>query len=160
MGCQIKPRSGRNLTQAVALRPDHLSLYALTLEHGTPMEKWVRRGLLSEPDQDSAAEMYEFSMDYLGRRDISNMRYPTGQEGDQGICEALPPQPAILAEPAVSGSRSRSAWVCQWSARSQRACAGQIYSPLQEGMGELRISKNTFYCQPRIDEKGMKWLKQ
>lgn len=57
-----------NLTQAVALRPDHLSLYALTLEHGTPMEKWVRRGLLSEPDQDSAAEMYEFSMDYLSRQ--------------------------------------------------------------------------------------------
>jgi oxygen-independent coproporphyrinogen III oxidase len=55
----------KNLMQAINLRPDHLSLYALTLEHGTPMEKWVRRGLLSQPDQDRAAEMYEFSMDYL-----------------------------------------------------------------------------------------------
>jgi len=28
----------RNLSLAVQLQPDHLSLYALTLEHGTPME--------------------------------------------------------------------------------------------------------------------------
>ena len=78
----------KNLTQAVALRPDHLSLYALTLEHGTPMEKWVRRGLLSEPDQDSAAEMYEFSMDYLSGQgyiqyEISNW----AGEDDQGIAK-------------------------------------------------------------------------
>ena len=36
-----------NLSQALRLRPDHLSLYALTLEHGTPMEGWVMRGLLN-----------------------------------------------------------------------------------------------------------------
>jgi oxygen-independent coproporphyrinogen-3 oxidase len=54
-----------NLKQAVQLHPDHLSLYALTLEHGTPMENWVRRGLVSQPDEDSAADMYEYSMDCL-----------------------------------------------------------------------------------------------
>jgi oxygen-independent coproporphyrinogen-3 oxidase len=55
-----------NLMQAVRLNSDHLSLYALTLEHGTPMEHWVSRGLLTQPDQDIAADMYEYSMDYLG----------------------------------------------------------------------------------------------
>jgi oxygen-independent coproporphyrinogen-3 oxidase len=50
-----------SLDLALVLHPEHLSLYALTLEHGTPMEKWVQRGLLPEPDPDLAAEMYELA---------------------------------------------------------------------------------------------------
>ena len=57
-----------NLTLALNLSPQHLSLYALTLEHGTPMEKWVSRGLLSEPDPDLAADMYEWSSGQLLRQ--------------------------------------------------------------------------------------------
>jgi oxygen-independent coproporphyrinogen-3 oxidase len=49
------------LDQAISLSPDHFSLYALTLEHGTPMAHWVDRGLLDEPDPDLAAEMYEWA---------------------------------------------------------------------------------------------------
>lgn len=47
------------LERTLLLRPDHLSLYALTLEHGTPMQNWVNRGLLPAPDDDLAADMYE-----------------------------------------------------------------------------------------------------
>ena len=54
-----------NLSLALQLEPDHLSLYALSLEHGTPMKHWVDRGLLPEPDPDVAAEMYEYSIDIL-----------------------------------------------------------------------------------------------
>ena len=50
-----------NLDMALELYPEHLSLYALTLEHGTPMAHWVKRGLLAEPDPDLAAEMYEWT---------------------------------------------------------------------------------------------------
>ncbi len=42
------------------LKPEHLSAYALTLEHGTPFERWIARGLLSAPDPDLAAGMYEW----------------------------------------------------------------------------------------------------
>lgn len=55
----------QSLKLAVDLQPEHLSLYALTLEHGTPMQKWVDRGLLSDPDADLAAEMYEWAGEYL-----------------------------------------------------------------------------------------------
>jgi len=55
----------RNLAAAVSLETEHLSLYSLTLENGTPMEHWVERGLINEPDSDLAADMYEYSMDYL-----------------------------------------------------------------------------------------------
>jgi oxygen-independent coproporphyrinogen III oxidase len=53
------------LEKALALQPDHFSLYALTLEHGTPLQHWVGRGMVPEPEQDLAAEMYELSAERL-----------------------------------------------------------------------------------------------
>ncbi len=43
------------------LHPEHLSLYALTLEHGTPFGRWAARGLMPLPDPDAAAEMYAWA---------------------------------------------------------------------------------------------------
>jgi len=43
------------------LHPEHISAYALTLEHGTPFGRWSARGLLPIPDPDLAAEMYEWA---------------------------------------------------------------------------------------------------
>lgn len=55
------------LLQALDLAPEHLSLYALTLESGTPMQSRVAAGMLPEPDPDAAADMYEWARDELGR---------------------------------------------------------------------------------------------
>jgi oxygen-independent coproporphyrinogen-3 oxidase len=49
----------------LALHPEHLSLYALTVEHGTPFGRWVQRGLISMPDPDAAADMYEWAGEAL-----------------------------------------------------------------------------------------------
>jgi len=43
------------------LHPEHISAYALTLEHGTPFGRWASKGLLPLPDPDLAAEMYEWA---------------------------------------------------------------------------------------------------
>jgi oxygen-independent coproporphyrinogen-3 oxidase len=43
------------------LHPEHISAYALTLEHGTPFGRWSAKGLLPLPDPDLAAEMYEWA---------------------------------------------------------------------------------------------------
>ncbi len=56
-----------SLDQALNLAPEHFSLYALTLEKGTPMHNWASRGRISEPDPDLAAEMYELACDKLSR---------------------------------------------------------------------------------------------
>ena len=55
----------RTLRMALSLLPEHLSLYALTLEHGTPLEHWVSRGLVLTPDDDLAADMYDFAAETL-----------------------------------------------------------------------------------------------
>ncbi len=69
------------LNQMIALQPDHVSLYALGLEEGTPMKAWVERGRLPEPDDDLAADMYNLATDRLGvmgyaQYEISNWAKP------------------------------------------------------------------------------------
>jgi len=54
-----------SLRRVLDLHPEHLSLYALTLEHGTPFGRWAARGFLPLPDPDLAAEMYEWAGEYL-----------------------------------------------------------------------------------------------
>jgi oxygen-independent coproporphyrinogen-3 oxidase len=35
---------------ALALAPEHLSLYCLTIEPGTPMQRWLNNGRISAPE--------------------------------------------------------------------------------------------------------------
>ena len=51
----------QSLAAAVALQPEHLSLYGLTIDEGTAFKKRVEKGLLPEPDEDLAADMYELA---------------------------------------------------------------------------------------------------
>ena len=59
--------------RTIALAPEHLSLYALTLEEGTPLRRWVIDGRLPEPDPDLAADMYDFARAAL--RDAGYQHY-------------------------------------------------------------------------------------
>ncbi|MGD0709174.1 MAG: radical SAM family heme chaperone HemW [Anaerolineaceae bacterium] len=51
----------RTLALATNLNVEHLSLYALTIEEGTPLGRWVSQGAVSIPDDDLAADMYEWA---------------------------------------------------------------------------------------------------
>ncbi len=53
------------LKQALALAPEHLSLYALKVEEGTGLEHQIRRGKYPMPDDDAAADMYELAEEML-----------------------------------------------------------------------------------------------
>ena len=57
--------------RVLELQPEHISAYALTLEHGTPFGRWSQRGLIPIPDPDLAADMYEWTMDYLQQSDYA-----------------------------------------------------------------------------------------
>jgi len=56
------------LDQITSLQPEHLSLYGLTIEEGTPLEKLINEGSVPMPDEDLAAEMYEMAMAVLEGR--------------------------------------------------------------------------------------------
>ena len=51
----------RDLDMALALRPNHLSLYGLTVEPRTPLDRWISRGATHAPDEERYAEEYLFA---------------------------------------------------------------------------------------------------
>ena len=75
--------------QVVALAPEHLSLYSLTLEEGTPLRRWVQQGRLPEPDPDLAADMYDHARAALAAAgyhhyEISNWTLP-GRDSEHNL---------------------------------------------------------------------------
>ena len=57
----------RVLAEVIALGSEHLSLYSLTVEPGTPLGDAVVSGLEAPPDPDAAADEYEAATDILER---------------------------------------------------------------------------------------------
>jgi oxygen-independent coproporphyrinogen-3 oxidase len=78
---QPMERWGRSVEEALAFAPEHLSLYALTVEEGTPLARNVARGRTPAPDPDAQADQYEWTQERLKRAgyehyEISNWARP------------------------------------------------------------------------------------
>jgi oxygen-independent coproporphyrinogen-3 oxidase len=56
-----------DLDRLLELRPEHVSLYGLTIEPETEFGRRHARGLLAAPEDDLAADMYEGALDTLER---------------------------------------------------------------------------------------------
>jgi putative oxygen-independent coproporphyrinogen III oxidase len=54
------------LTEALALGPEHVSAYQLTLEAGTAFDRAVQRGRWAPPEADDAGALFETTDDVLG----------------------------------------------------------------------------------------------
>ena len=54
-----------HLRRALDTAPDHVSLYALMVEEGTPLATLVARGTWGVPDEDCVTEMYEAALPVL-----------------------------------------------------------------------------------------------
>lgn len=72
------------LARITDLSPQHISLYGLTLEEGTPLQLWVNQGKLPAPDPDISADMYHRAEDVLSdagyaHYEISNWSLPNYQ---------------------------------------------------------------------------------
>ncbi|MDI6817239.1 MAG: radical SAM family heme chaperone HemW [Actinomycetota bacterium] len=53
------------LEQAIALDPEHLSCYGLTIEPGTALERAIDASVVASPDEDLQADMLLYTMDSL-----------------------------------------------------------------------------------------------
>jgi oxygen-independent coproporphyrinogen-3 oxidase len=53
----------QNLTEALKLNPEHLSLYLLEIHEGTPLAEQIRSRRQPAPDEDLAAAMYEMMIE-------------------------------------------------------------------------------------------------
>ena len=75
-----------NLSEALAIRPEHLSLYLLEVKEGTQLYGQIKRGLRPRPDDDLTAEMYRMICDATEKAgyehyEISN--FARAGEGEQ-----------------------------------------------------------------------------
>ena len=71
----------RNIDEALAMRPEHLSFYLLEVHEGTPLANHIRTGLQPQPDEELAAAMYELMLDQADAAgyihyEISNLSLP------------------------------------------------------------------------------------
>ncbi|MFC1909853.1 radical SAM family heme chaperone HemW [Chloroflexota bacterium] len=69
------------LSKSIELRPEHISLYALTLEKDSPMQHGIDEGIIPAIDDDLSAEEYEMAEDMLSasgycQYEISNWSRP------------------------------------------------------------------------------------
>jgi oxygen-independent coproporphyrinogen-3 oxidase len=76
----------KTLEEVLQLDPTHLSLYGLSLEHGTPLAERVLRGEVPAPSDDTAACMYELAERLLAQAgffhyEISNWAALNRQRG-------------------------------------------------------------------------------
>jgi oxygen-independent coproporphyrinogen-3 oxidase len=120
------------LEQAIALEPDHLSLYALTVEEGTKLAYDVAQGRVPEPDPDAQAEMYEWATDRLDRAgyrqyEISNWARP-GQECRHNLVYWRNGEWLGLGAGAHSHWRGNGEWEMGTAASYRFA---NVYSPRQ-----------------------------
>lgn len=70
-----------NIRQAIALNPEHISAYALTIEEKTPFGRWAAKGKLSAVEDDTAASQLILLIDALEREgyehyEVSNFAKP------------------------------------------------------------------------------------
>jgi oxygen-independent coproporphyrinogen-3 oxidase len=84
---QSLERWQESLRLAADFQVDHLSLYSLIIEEGTPMARWYEKGILEIVDEDLSAAMYQSARDILTKwgfiqYEISNYvrRLPDGLE--------------------------------------------------------------------------------
>ena len=81
---QTVPDWRRTLDEALVLCGDHLSLYQLTIERGTPFFAAYRGGAFDLPDEDLASELYEITQEVmqingLPAYEVSNHAPPGGE---------------------------------------------------------------------------------
>lgn len=70
-----------SLEHVLRWAPEHISLYSLTVDAGTSLEKQIEQGKLNAPDPDLAADMYDMAREKLDRAglrqyELSNWAQP------------------------------------------------------------------------------------
>lgn len=88
------------LEEALRLQPEHLSLYSLIVEPNTPLYHWVETGKIAAPDEDLAADHFEFAINRLSAAgyvhyEVSNWARQTTSD-QPGVTPALASQHNLL----------------------------------------------------------------
>ena len=140
------------VAQVVALSPEHLSLYSLTLEEGTPLRRWVQQGRLPEPDPDLAADMYDHARAALAAAgyhhyEISNWTRP-GRESEHNLAYWRNLQ-WVGVGPGAHSSLGNTRF---WTARSPREYARRAQHWAEQAGRWAAVSAENIRAVPTVDD--------
>jgi oxygen-independent coproporphyrinogen III oxidase len=115
-----------DLNQLLALEPDHVSIYGLTIEPRTPFAKRDTAGHLDLPTEDAQAAMYEIALETtdragLSQYEISNYAKPGHESRHNLSCWAGDSYVGVGMSAHSFDGRTRS-----WNARGLNAYLGKI----------------------------------
>jgi oxygen-independent coproporphyrinogen-3 oxidase len=87
---QTRARLDADLAKVIGLQVGHVSIYALTIERGTPWPRLVRRGLRQLPDDDAQADMLSRTHDVLGEAGLQHYEVAShARPGERAIHNGL-----------------------------------------------------------------------
>ena len=143
--------------RVLALSPEHISMYSLTLEEGTPLRRWVEQGRLPEPDSDLAADMYDLARGLLGdagyhHYEISNWCRP-GRESEHNLAYWRNLQWLGVGPGAHSSLRAvDSAGGCRfWTVRSPRDYARTAARWIEMAEAWASVATESIAGVPTVD---------
>lgn len=147
----------RDLALALALEPDHLSLYGLTIEEGTPLGRWTARGESQpSPDERYAAEylMAHRSMRAAGfdHYEVSNAGRPGHRARHNSAYWRRAPFIG-LGPSAHSGLSGRRSWnVREWANYERLASAGLPVRAEEEELEPAQLRLEELYLGLRTSD--------
>lgn len=151
----------RNLDIALALRPEHLSLYGLTIEPNTRFARLHRRGMLHLPDEDALVVMYDAAVSACERAglrqyEISNFARP-GCECRHNLCywraeEYLGYGPGAVGCVAEDGVRRRTTNVKHPERYCEAVAGGAPLACEEERLDEATLATERAMLGLRLNE--------
>ena len=146
---------GTDLERVLALRPQHLSLYGLTVEDHTPLARWTARGEVAPVDEDRYAVEFLEADDRLGQAgyehyEVSNYALPDRRARHNS---AYWRRDAFIGigPSAHSGWGANRQWnVREWAAYERAMAAGDNSVAGSERLGEEAVRLEELYLGLRV----------
>ena len=147
----------RDLDAAIALKPAHLSLYALTVEPATPLSRWIDRGATVVAGDDLQASEYLLAHERLTRGgfshyEVSNYALPGWEAVHNRAYWSRQPYLG-LGPSAHSALGSRRWWnIREWEAWRQAVAAGESSIAGEELLDGDKVALEDLYLGLRTDQ--------
>lgn len=146
----------QTLTQALAMAPQHLSLYQLKIEEGTRLETWLKQGKISEFDDELALQMYRLAQTMLAEQGY--IQYEISNYARQGFASAHN-QVYWRTENYLGVGLGACSWVrpLRWNnqfdlaAYTAQIAAGELPQQQPERLTELEQMEETVFMALRMN---------
>jgi len=148
---------GRDLDQALALGPEHVSLYGLTVESGTPLGRWTERGETHPARDDRAAS--EYLLAHTRLREAGMEHYEVSNAARPGFRSRhntayWSRAPFLGLGPSAHGGSADARWwnVREWAEYARRSVTGGPLLAGREALEPAARRLESLYLGLRTDQ--------